>query len=78
MAGPKKVSQEEYDRLRSTMEDKYHYDDMSDEDKEKFDAEFDKTVAVEDNVDDNDTEEVEKGEFEDGHPQERDDDEDIR
>ena len=79
MAGPKKVSQEEYDRLRSTMEDKYHYEELSDEDKERFDTEFDNTVTVDDNVDDDDMEEVDKGEFDDGHPHGRDDDdEDIR
>ncbi len=78
MAGPKKVSQEEYDHLRSHMEDRYKYEELSDEDKARFDEEFDKTIVVDDNVDDDDTEEVEKGEFEDGHPHERDDDEDIR
>lgn len=83
MAGPKKVTQEEYDGLRSKMEEKYNYDEMSDEEKERFDSEMDQIVVVGDKTDETDAtddEEVEKGEFEDGHPQnhEIDDDEDVR
>ncbi len=79
MAGPRKVTQEEYDKIRSSLEDRYHYDEMSDEKKAMFDSEINKTITVEDKPEDTDDEEVEKGEFQDGHPQERDDDdEDIR
>lgn len=81
MAGPKKVTQEEYDELRSKMEEKYNYDEMSDEEKERFDSTMDQVAVVGDKTDDAaDDEEVEKGEFEDGHPQEHeiDDDEEIR
>lgn len=87
MADPKKVTQEEYDELRSKMEEKYNYDDMSDEEKERFDSTMDQVAVVgdktdeTDEVDTTDDEEVEKGEFEDGHPQEHeidDDDENIR
>ena len=34
MVGPKKVTQEVYDKFRSNMEKKYNYDEMSDEEKE--------------------------------------------
>lgn len=86
MAGPKKVTQEEYDELRSKMEEKYNYDEMSDEEKERFDSTMDQVAVVGDKTDETDEgdatddEEVEKGEFEDGHPQEHevDDDENIR
>ena len=87
MAGPKKVTQEEYDELRSKMEEKYNYDDMSDEEKERFDSTMDQVAVVGDKTDETDEgdaaddEELEKGEFEDGHPQEHeidDDDENIR
>ena len=87
MAGPKKVTQEEYDELRSKMEEKYNYDEMSDEEKERFDSTMDQVAVVGDKTDETDEgdatddEEVEKGEFEDGHPQEHeidDDDEEIR
>lgn len=86
MAGPKKVTQEEYDELRSKMEEKYNYDEMSDEEKERFDSTMDQAAVVGDKTDKTDEgdatddEEVEKGEFEDGHPQEHeiDDDEEIR
>ena len=33
MAGPRKVSKEQYDEFRSKMEEKYGYDEMSDEEK---------------------------------------------
>ncbi|MCW6662805.1 hypothetical protein NHG23_02750 [Aerococcaceae bacterium NML190073] len=87
MAGPKKVTQEEYDELRSKMEEKYNYDEMSDEEKERFDSTMDQVAVVGDKTDETDEgdaaddEEVEKGEFEDGHSQEHeidDDDENIR
>ena len=85
MAGPKKVTQEEYDELRSKMEEKYNYDEMSDEEKERFDSTMDQVAVVGDKTDETDEgdatddEEVEKGEFEDGHPQEHEiDDEGIR
>lgn len=81
MAGPKKVTQEEYDKLRSNLEEKYGYDEMSDKEKAEFDKNIDQAVVVSDKTDETDEtddEEVEKGEFEDGHPQEHEDDEDIR
>lgn len=87
MEGPKKVTQEEYDELRSKMEDKYNYDEMSDKEKERFDATMDQVAVVggktdeTDEGDATDDEEVEKGEFEDGHPQDHeigDDDEGVR
>ncbi len=83
MAGPKKVSQEEYDEFRSRMEDKYGYEDMSDEEKADFDSKIDQVAVVgdkTDNTDETDTtddEEIEKGEFDDGHPQSRDDDDEY-
>ena len=69
------------------MEEKYNYDDMSDEEKERFDSTMDQVAVVGDKTDETDEgdaaddEELEKGEFEDGHPQEHeidDDDENIR
>lgn len=84
MAGPRKVSQEQYDKLRSKMEEQYDYENMSDEKKAQFNAEFDKIVVPENNKTDNndnndatdpqdDGEEAEKGEFEDGIPKENED-----
>lgn len=55
MAGPKKVSQEEYDEFRSRMEDKYGYKDMSDEEKAAFDAKIDQVAVVGDKTDKTDT-----------------------
>lgn len=83
MAGPKKITQEEYDEFRSKMEDKYNYDEMSDEEKERFDATMDQVAVVDDKNDKEDAtdDEVEKGEFEDGYPHDHeidDDDEEIR
>lgn len=86
MVGPKKVTQEVYDKFRSNMEKKYNYDEMSDEEKERFDSKIDEVAVVGDKAEESDKndgtddEEVEKGEFEDGHPHEheRDDDEYIR
>ena len=81
MSGPKKVTQEEYNEFRSRMEDKYGYEDMSDEEKAEFDSKIDQVAVVgdkNDKTDATDDEEAEKGEFDDGHPHERDDDdEDI-
>ncbi len=87
MAGPKKVTQEEYDEFRSKMEEKYNYDEMSDEEKKRFDSTIDQVAVVGDKTDKTDEsdatddEEVEKGEFDNGHPQEHkinDDNENIR
>lgn len=85
MGGPKKLSQEEYDKFRSKMEEKYSYDKMSDEEKQRFDKDMDQVAVVEDKTDKTDTtdttedDQVEKGEFDDGHPQSHDDeDENVR
>lgn len=51
MAGPQKVSQEEYDEFRSRMEDKYGYEDMSDEEKADFDSKIEQVAAVGDKTD---------------------------
>lgn len=85
MAGPRKVSQEEYDDFRSRMEDKYGYNDMSDEEKADFDSKIDQVAVVGDKTDKTDEtdetdasegEEADRGEFDDGHPKSRDDDDD--
>lgn len=83
MAGPKKITQEEYDEFRSRMEEKHHYDEMSDEEKEHFDATLDKVAVVGDKTDETDQtddEETDKDDFEDGHPKEHelDDEEEVR
>ena len=80
MAGPRKVSQEQYDKLRASMEDKYGYDKMSDADKDRFDTEFDKSVVVGDKPGstDNDDEmdnDLGRG-IEPGNGKDRDDDDD--
>ena len=54
MSEPRKVTQDEYDILRSKMEDKYGYDDMSDEEKERFDAKMDEVAVVEKQTKDKD------------------------
>jgi hypothetical protein len=54
MAEPRKVSQEEYDDFRSRMEDKYGYEDMSDEEKADFDAKIDQVAVVGDKTDNTD------------------------
>lgn len=90
MAGPKKVSREEYDEFRSRMEDKYGYEEMSDEEKEDFDSKISQVAVVEDKTDKTDTTDDEEGdktdetdttddeeiesEFDNGHPQSLDDD----
>ena len=51
MAGPQKVSQEEYDEFRSRMEDKYGYEDMSDEEKADFDSKIEQVATVGDKTD---------------------------
>jgi hypothetical protein len=82
MAGPKKVSQEEYDEFRSRMEDKYGYEDMSDEEKADFDAKIDQVAVVgdkTDKTDNTDNTDDEERERELDHPgQDRDDDEYVR
>lgn len=81
MAEPKKVTQEEYDEFRSNMEEKYGYEDMSDEEKADFDEKIDQVAVVgektdkmdeTDGDDSDDGDEMEKGEFENGIPQEHD------
>ena len=74
MAGPRKVTREEYDEFRSRMEEKYGYEGMSDEEKKDFDEKIDK-VAVVGDTGDNEDDELEKGEFDDGHPRGGDDEE---
>ncbi len=78
MAGPKKVSQEEYDEFRSRMEDKYGYEDMSDEEKADFDAKIDQVAVVGNKTDNTDNTDGEERERELDHPrQERDDDDEY-
>lgn len=76
MAGPKKVSQEEYDEFRSRMEDKYGYEDMSDEEKADFDAKIDQVAVVGDKTDKTDTTDDEERERELDHPGKDQDDDD--
>lgn len=82
MAGPKKVSQEEYDEFRSRMEDKYGYEDMSDEEKADFDAKIDQVAVVgdktdkTDNTDNTDNTDGDERERELDHPGKDQDDED--
>ena len=79
MAGPKKVSQEEYDEFRSRMEDKYGYEDMSDEEKADFDAKIDQVAVVGDKTDKTDTTDTtddEERERERDHPGKGRDDDD--
>lgn len=79
MAGPKKVSKEEYDEFRSRMETKYGYDEMSDEEKADFDAKIDQVAVVGDKTDAGDEDESDHGDTPDrGGPSRDDDDEDIR
>lgn len=78
MAEPKKVSQEEYDEFRSRMEDKYGYEDMSDEEKADFDAKIDQVAVVGDKTDNTDSTDGEERERELDHPrQDRDDDDEY-
>ena len=57
---------------------------MSDEEKKDFDEKIDKVAVVgektenADDTGDNEDDELEKGEFDDGHPRGGDDDEEIR
>ncbi len=85
MEGPKKITQEEYDQLRSKMEEKYNYKDMSDAEKERFDTAMDKVAVVDDKTDKTDEgdandatddDQREKGEFEDGYPHQHEIDDD--
>lgn len=65
MAGPRKVSQEEYDEFRSRMEEMYGYDDMSEEEKETFDRKIDQVAVVDQKThsdDETENDEVERGE----------------
>ena len=81
MAGPQKMTQEEYDDFRSKMEEKYGYDDMSDEEKERFDKTMDQVAVVDENEDTEDVEETEdldRDEREIEHKGRDDDDENIR
>ncbi|BCI60363.1 hypothetical protein NIF40_03060 [[Clostridium] leptum] len=83
MAGPRKVSKEQYDEFRSKMEEKYGYDEMSDEEKKDFDEKIDQVAVVDnktDQTDADDGDEREERERGDGHPHslEDDDDENIR
>lgn len=81
MAEPKKVSQEKYDEFRSRMEDKYGYEDMSDEEKADFDAKIDQVAVVGDKTDKTDTTDSTDGEERErelDHPrQDRDDDDEY-
>ena len=47
MAPPRKISQEQYEQLRSTIEKNYGYDKMSEADRAVFDRIFDETVVAE-------------------------------
>ena len=71
MAGPKKVSQEEYYEFRSRMEDKYGYEDMSDEEKADFDAKIDQVAVVGDKTDKTDTTDTTDDEDTDDEERER-------
>ena len=78
MAGPKKVSQEEYDEFRSRMEDKYGYEDMSDEEKADIEEKIDQVAVVGNKTDNTDNTDGEERERELDHPrQERDDDDEY-
>ncbi len=81
MAEPMKVSKEDYDKFRANMEDKYDYENMSDEEKADFDKKIDQVAVVDDNAentDETDDEVAEKGEIDGGHPKDRDDEDDDR
>lgn len=47
MAEPKKLTQKEYDAIRSDYEKRYGYDSRSDEEKDAFDKKFDEHYQVE-------------------------------
>lgn len=47
MAQPKKLTQKEYDAIRSNYEKRYGYDSRSDEEKADFDKRFDANYQVE-------------------------------
>jgi hypothetical protein len=72
MAGPQKMTQEEYDDFRSKMEEKYGYDDMSDEEKERFDKTMDQVAVVDENKDAEDTENTEDDDMEETEDLDRD------
>lgn len=72
MAPQRKISQEEYDEFRSRMEEKYGYEDMTDEEKAEFDAKLDQVAVVDkktDTTDTTDDEVVERGDIDGGHRQ---------
>lgn len=50
MAEPKKLTQKEYDAIRSDYEKRYGYDSRSDEEKTAFDKKFDEHYQVEKKV----------------------------
>lgn len=80
MASPRKITQEEYDEFRSRMEEKYGYEDMTDEEKVEFDAKLDQVAVVgdkTDTTDETDDDVVERGERDGGRPPKKDDDERI-
>lgn len=84
MAGPQKLSKEEYSDFRSKMEEKYGYDEMSDEEKERFNDTMDK-VAVEDTDKNDKTDNTDDGDEPEGrqereipHKERDDEDENIR
>ena len=78
MPEPKKVSQEEYDEFRSRMENKYGYEDMSDEEKANFDEKIDQVAVVGDKTDNTDNTDDDERERELDHPgQDRDDDDEY-
>lgn len=62
MAQPKKLTQKEYDAIRSDYEKRYGYDSRSDEEKSDFDKRFDANYQVEKKNSSGDTTEgTEKG-----------------
>lgn len=74
MAEPNKISQEEYNEFRSRMEDKYGYEDMSDEEKADFDTKIDQVAVVGDKTDTTDDDDDEIELERDGPEKDRDDD----
>lgn len=77
MATPRKITQDEYDEFRSRMEEKYGYEDMSDEEKAEFDEKLDQVAVVEGNADNSDDDVIERGERDGGRPPRDDDDERV-
>ena len=50
---PKIVTQEEYEKIRADMEKEYHYDEMSDEEREQFDSAVDRRMIIGDRPEEN-------------------------